>query len=121
MTMPGGPMSACPVYFFWIADCSGSMSGDKIQRLNTAIREAIPAMRSAAQSNIHADVKVRAIKFSTGATWHIATPVALENFQWQDLSAGGVTDMGRALKMVAEQLRMPPMEARGLPPVLVLI
>jgi uncharacterized protein YegL len=29
--------------------------------------------------------------------------------------------MGQALSMVAEQLQMPPMEARGLPPVLVLI
>jgi uncharacterized protein YegL len=38
-----------------------------------------------------------------------------------DLTAEGVTDMGKALSMVAEQLKMPPMSERALPPVLVLI
>jgi len=97
------------------------MAGDKIQSLNTAIREAIPEMRRVAQSNPHAQVLVRAIKFSSGATWHFAQPTPVDNFQWQDLSAGGVTDMGRAFLLLADQLKMPPMERRGLPPVLVLI
>ncbi|MFW6116826.1 MAG: vWA domain-containing protein, partial [bacterium] len=47
------------------------------------------------------------------------TPVA--DFKWADLTAGGVTDMGRALSMVAEQLKIPPMTERALPPVLVLV
>ena len=38
-----------------------------------------------------------------------------------DLSADGVTDMGKALSMVADQLKIPPMTDRALPPVLVLI
>jgi uncharacterized protein YegL len=119
--LPGGEMAARPLHFFWIADCSGSMAGDKIQSLNTAIREAIPEMRRVAQSNPNAQVKVRALKFSTGATWHIAQPTPIEAFQWANLTAGGVTDMGKAFLLVAEQLRVPPMDPRGLPPVLVLI
>ncbi|MDX6385189.1 MAG: hypothetical protein QOK48_2762, partial [Blastocatellia bacterium] len=43
------------------------------------------------------------------------------DFKWDDLDAGGVTDMGRALTVVADQLRIPPMTERALPPVLVLI
>lgn len=119
--IPGGEMAARPLHFFWIADCSGSMDGDKIQSLNTAIREAIPEMRRVAQNNPNAQVKVRAIKFSNGATWHIAQPTPVETFQWSNLNAGGVTDMGKAFLLVAEQLRVPPMDPRGLPPVLVLI
>jgi uncharacterized protein YegL len=119
--LPGGEMAARPLHFFWIADCSGSMDGDKIQSLNTAIREAIPEMRRVAQNNPNAQVKVRAIKFSSGATWHIAQPTPIETFQWVNLTAGGVTDMGKAFQLVAEQLRVPPMDPRGLPPVLVLI
>jgi uncharacterized protein YegL len=119
--IPGGEMAARPLHFFWIADCSGSMSGDKIQSLNTAIREAIPEMKRVAQSNPHAQVLVRAVKFSSGAQWHIYQPTPVESFQWQNLSAGGVTDMGKAFQLVAEQLKMPPMDQRGLPPVLVLI
>ncbi len=42
-------------------------------------------------------------------------------FKWTDLTAEGVTDMGKALTLVAEQLAMPPMTERALPPVLVLI
>lgn len=121
MTLPGGEMAGRPLHFIWIADCSGSMSGDKIQSLNTAIREAIPEMKNVAQSNPHAKVLVRAIKFSSGATWHIPQATPIDQFQWQDLAANGVTDMGRALLMVADELKMPPMDPRGLPPVLVLI
>jgi uncharacterized protein YegL len=119
--IPGGELAARPLHFFWLADCSGSMAGNKIQILNTAIREAIPAMREAADNNPNAKVLVRAIKFASGATWHVAQATPLESFQWIDLLAGGVTDMGQALMMLAEQLKVPPMEQRGLPPVMVLV
>jgi len=119
---PGGEMATKPLHFIWIADCSGSMGVDgKIQALNTAIREAIPHMRKVAQDNPNAQVLVRAVRFSDGAYWHIAQPVPVEQFEWVDLQAKGVTDMGKALKLVAEQLEMPPMPERALPPVLVLI
>jgi len=119
---PGGEMAAKPLHFIWIADCSDSMGvHGKIQALNTAIREAIPHMRRVAKDNPNAQVLVRAVRFSDGAYWHIAQPVPVEQFEWVDLQAKGVTDMGKALKLVAEQLEMPPMPERALPPVLVLI
>ncbi len=93
----------------------------KIQALNTAIREAIPHMQTVADENPHAQVLVRAITFSTGAQWHIANPTPITSFKWTDLSAKGVTDMGKALKMLAEKLKIPPMTEHSLPPVLVLI
>jgi uncharacterized protein YegL len=97
------------------------MSGSKIQSLNNAIKEAIPHMQSVADENPSAQVMVRAIRFSSGATWHIGSPTAVADFTWMDLDADGVTDMGKALSMVAEQLKIPPMTDRALPPVLVLI
>jgi uncharacterized protein YegL len=93
----------------------------KIQALNNAIREAIPHMQKVADENPNAQVLVRAIKFSNGAQWHISQPTPVEDFKWTDLGAEGVTDMGKALSMVAEQLKIPPMTDRALPPVLVLI
>ena len=119
---PGGELSTRPLHFIWIADCSGSMKEDgKIQALNMAIREAIPHMQKVAEENPNAEVLVRAIKFSSGAQWHISQPTKVEDFKWADLKAGGVTDMGKAFSMVAEQLKIPPMTERALPPVLVLI
>jgi uncharacterized protein YegL len=93
----------------------------KIQALNTAVREAIPHMRKVAEDNPNAQVLVRAVKFSNGAQWHISQPTPVADFGWTDLTAEGETDMGKALQLVAEQLKMPPMSERALPPVLVLI
>ncbi len=95
--------------------------GGKIQALNTAIKEALPTVKEEAEKNPHAQIFVRAITFSDGAQWHVAQPTPIENFSWIDLSADGVTDMGKALSMVAEVLKIPPMEQRALPPVLVMI
>ncbi len=43
--LPGGPIASRPLHLIWIPDCSGSMSGDMIQALSFAVREALPAMR----------------------------------------------------------------------------
>jgi uncharacterized protein YegL len=119
---PGGELASRPLHFIWIADSSGSMQQDgKIQALNNAIREAIPHMKKVADDNPNAQVLVRAVKFSNGAQWHISQPTPVADFAWNDLPADGETDMGKALSLVAEQLKMPPMSERALPPVLVLI
>jgi uncharacterized protein YegL len=119
---PGGELATRPLHFIWLADCSGSMGSDgKIQALNTAIREAIPHMQRVADENPNAYVLVRAVKFASGAQWHISQETPVADFKWSDLKAGGHTDMGKALALVAEQLKMPPMSERALPPVLVLV
>jgi uncharacterized protein YegL len=119
--LPGGPLATRPLHFMFIADCSGSMGGDKIQSLNNAIREAIPHMREVARGNPNAAVIVRSVKFSTGAQWHHSQPTNVEQFEWTDLNVDGQTDMGRALTLVADALKTPPMPERALPPVLVLV
>jgi uncharacterized protein YegL len=93
----------------------------KIQALNMAIREAIPHMQKVADDNPNAQVLVRAIQFASGAQWHISQPTPVDDFKWSDLSAQGETSMGKALSMVADQLKIPPMTDRALPPVLVLV
>lgn len=92
----------------------------KIQSLNQAIRDALPAVRDVARDNPEAQVVMRAIKFSNGAQWHVATPTPVEDFEWEDLRTNGVTDMGKALEMVAAELDTDRMDERGFPPVIVL-
>ncbi|MEP7305867.1 MAG: tellurium resistance protein [Acidobacteriota bacterium] len=119
---PGGELATRPLHFIWICDCSGSMAVDgKIQSLNNAIREAVPHMQKIADENPNAQVLVRSLMFSTGASWHVSQPTPIASFTWSDLTADGVTDMGQALSSVAKELRIPPMTDRALPPVLVLI
>lgn len=119
---PGGELATRPLHFIWLADCSISMnSGGKIDALNQAIREAIPHMQRVADENPNSEVLVRAIKFSSGAEWHIAEPTPIDQFSWENLECTGVTDMGKAFELLSEELRIPPMSERALPPVLVLI
>lgn len=119
--LPGGPLATRPLHFIFIADCSLSMDGAKIQTLNHAIHEAIPHMREVARGNPNAEVLVRSVKFSSGAQWHHSQPTNVDEFEWTDLSVDGMTDMGRALSLVADTLKTPPMPDRALPPVLVLV
>ena len=114
-------MSSRILDFIWIADCSGSMDGEKIQTLNYAIRQTIPDMRKEADDNPNAQIMVRAIKFSDGAAWHIPTATPIDTFNWNDLTAGGVTSMGMALELVAGELNQFPLDTKRLPPVLVLL
>jgi uncharacterized protein YegL len=118
---PGGALATRPLQFLWIVDCSGSMQGKKIEALNFAIREAIPAMQEVARENPNAQVQMRSIRFSDNAQWHVAEATDVHDFKWVDLTADGVTAMGQALALTAEALKIENMPQRGLPPVLVLI
>ena len=120
-TRPGGAMASRPLHFFWILDCSGSMSGAKIQQLNFAIRECIPSMQDEARQNPECQMFVRVLTFSSGARWHVGQPTPIDSFKWADVQADGTTDMGRAMELLADALSVEAMGERALPPVLVLI
>jgi uncharacterized protein YegL len=61
----------------------------------------------------------------SGSISHGDAPRLVHEFDLVETMApgksGGNTDMGAALRLVAEQLHMPPMSTRALPPVLVLV
>ncbi len=114
-------ISARPLEFIWILDVSGSMHGERIAALNYAIKEAVPAMQEAAQSNVNAEIMVRVLTFSTDFTWHISERTPVKDFEWSDVRAEGLSNLGLALTELASILDEEKMPERGLPPVLVLI
>src|ERR1700744_1502230 len=119
---PGGEYAGRPLHVIWLLDCSGSMAiSGKIEALNNAIREVVPAMRKAAEGNPEVQFYVRVIRFSSGATWHIAQPTLLSDFKWVDLHAEGETDLGQAFALLTEEMSNMPADARMLPPQIVLI
>lgn len=119
---PGGTMARRELHFIWLLDTSGSMNADgKIQALNVAIRETIPDLCAAARNNPNVSVLVRALTFANGAAWHIETPTPVANMRWTDVTAGGHTDLGAALTMLAAALKVPPMPERAVSPALVLV
>jgi uncharacterized protein YegL len=122
MTRPGGALARRPLHFLWIADCSGSMSSNgKIQSLNNAAREALPNMRRVARENPNAQVLARVLVFADGARWEVPEPTPIDDFVWPELSAGGLTDFGTALELLATELQQRNFPMRSLPPVLVVL
>jgi uncharacterized protein YegL len=87
---------------FFIVDTSGSMIGTKIGAVNTAIREVLPELQGIGGSDV--DLKIACIIFSSGCKWMHPSPVPAENFQWNNLTANGVTDMGTAFKELASKM-----------------
>jgi len=86
--IPGGKINKRPLHFFWLCDCSGSMSLDgKIQSLNNSIKEAIPAMLKSSLENPFVDLYMHIMSFSHGAKWLHTEPIHINSFKWTDLIA----------------------------------
>jgi uncharacterized protein YegL len=81
---------------FFVIDTSGSMSGTKIGAVNTAIREVIPELKGIGGSDV--DLKIAVLTFSNGCKWLYPVPIPVDTFQWNNLDADGMTDLGCALK-----------------------
>jgi uncharacterized protein YegL len=90
---------------FFVIDASGSMEGSKIGAVNAAIEEVIPALKEVSDENADAQIKVAVLEFSSGARWITAGgPVEIDQFYWNYMDAGGVTDLGAACKALNEKL-----------------
>ena len=87
---------------FFVVDTSGSMQGTKIGAVNTAIREVLPELKDAGGSDV--DLKVACLTFSSGCKWMYSTPIASDSFQWNNVDADGVTDLGSACRELSEKL-----------------
>ena len=118
---PRGSVQRRKLHIVLMADCSGSMDGDKIQTLNQAVRECVPELVDLQTKNPFADMVLRAISFSDGARWHVGSETSVESFAWSDLEASGLTALGAAIRLLGEALEPSRMGKRNLPPVVVLL
>lgn len=83
---------------FYVLDTSGSMVDEgKIGALNEAMRETVTVLQEIASKNADAEMQIAVMEFSSGARWITDAPTFLEDFYWDDLTAGGLTDIGDAL------------------------
>lgn len=96
------PRRVMPLIF--VVDTSGSMDGAKIASLNTAVREALNDVGEISKTNADAQIKVAALEFSSGANWMYDQLIEAESFQWQDLTAAGLTSFGAACEELNQKL-----------------
>lgn len=94
------------LHVFYVLDTSGSMTGAKISTLNRAMEETTEALKDVAKSNGDAKLKIAAMEFNTNCRWVTSNgPEDLEeDFIWEPLKAGGLTDMGAALDELHSKL-----------------
>jgi uncharacterized protein YegL len=84
---------------FYIIDTSESMRESRIGIVNGAMEECRDLLKEIAKVNDDAEIKVAVMQFSSGCYWITGDnePINLEDWVWEDLKAGGITDFGTAL------------------------
>lgn len=99
------PVARKAMTIFYVLDTSGSMAGAPIGTLNSAMEETIAALKQQAESNGDAELKIAVLEFNSGCKWlNPSGPEDMEDFMWEELSAGGLTDIGAALNELDSKL-----------------
>jgi len=82
------------------------MEGAKISALNRAMEECTEALKTLAKNNADAKLKIAVMEFNSGFNWITKNgPEDLEeDFEYEPLKAGGITDIGAALKELNSKL-----------------
>ena len=91
---PGGELASRPIHFFWVVDCSGSMSYDGKMMVNTAVEECI---RRWHQLRIIANAGcIRRPNFHPGQAGLLQSLYRLRIIHGILWKPNGVTEMGKA-------------------------
>ncbi len=88
--------AARPLPVVLLLDVSYSMSGDKIENLNKAVKDMLDTF--AQEEKMETEILVSVITFGNQIDLYVPYTKASQ-VQWQDLQANGMTPMGTALKM----------------------
>lgn len=89
---------------FFLIDTSGSMAGGKISSLNVAIRDTLPMLEQMSSENTDTEIKIAALQFASGCGWMYPRPLPVEDFEWNDLEATGLTSLGTAYQELLKKL-----------------
>jgi uncharacterized protein YegL len=74
----------------------------KINSINMVIRETIPLIIDLSHEYKSHNFFMRALSFSTGANWIDEKFKTIRDYSWNDLEAGGKSDIGAAFKKIRE-------------------
>lgn len=95
--------------FIYVLDISDSMTGDRICAINEAMRETESALRNMSKQYPGAELRIGVLTYSSEAKWVTKSAgkpglVAVEDFCWTDLAAGGSANLGAALNELSDKL-----------------
>ncbi len=124
-----GDVAQSEVIVIPIIDVSGSMSGERIGKVNDAMASVPAQLTEINDESVESKLLIAPMEFSSGARWfslNNGKPAEVESFRWIDMKAAGLTDLGAAFKLLNEKLTVTEkggwMNGRGgAAPVLILI
>ncbi len=94
----------------YVIDTSGSMAYDRIESVNQAMYQTVDVMKDIAHREPNAEIKIGILTFASGAEWRTKDAtgkpslIYMEDFYWNDLEAGGLTDIGDALNELHDKM-----------------
>lgn len=88
-----------PIIF--VLDASGSMAGDKIRAVNTAMAAVKDIFSS---MNCTESVQIGVISFSSKFKWITNEMVDISTYEHVDMNAGGLTDLGSAIEELGKRM-----------------
>ena len=80
------------------------MRGAKIASLNAAVCESLNDIVEISRYNRVDKIKIAVLEFSNDINWMYPQLIDVEFFVWQDLDAGGVTNLGKAVNELNAKL-----------------
>lgn len=92
---------------FYVVDTSGSMYGEKIGAVNSAMEEAIAVdLPEISSANDDAEIRIAIMQFASGCSWitPASGPIGIGDVIWNDLQSGGLTDLGAACQELDKKL-----------------
>ena len=89
---------------FFLIDASENMVGEKIEAINKTMPEIISMIKDMADDYVDIETKIATLRFGGDASWETPLPVGLEEYKYQNISAGGEAVMGKAFFELASKL-----------------
>lgn len=83
--------------FLFLFDTSGSMHGLKIDSIDSMMKTAVDKLKKLKKDN-NINIKINVMQYSNTANWLFPGIVDIDDFNWTNLSAIGVTNLGEAYK-----------------------
>ena len=109
----------------FMIDISGSMKGERLGTVNSAMRNVVSSLRKLEGVRASAEYHVAVMEFASSAVWRTPVPEPVSDFQYEDVTrTGGGTNYSNAFKALNEKLSdgvFMGAEARSCDPVLILM
>ena len=101
-----GKISRKILPIIYVLDTSGSMVNARISAVNSAMIESIDVLKDISKTNPSAEIKIGVLTFDANFKW--VTPedelVFMQDFYWNNLEAGGTTNLADALNELYKKL-----------------